>query len=60
MGRHGKDEPVDDGRHFGDMSPQQKADAFDASAADPVGYAQEHFGAGSDEDVNDAKRRHGY
>lgn len=60
MGRHSKDEPEDDGRNFENMEPGDKAKAFDASHADPRGYAQRHFGAGSDDEINDAKRRQGH
>ena len=30
-----------------DMTPQEKADAFDESHADPRGYQQEHFPNGA-------------
>jgi hypothetical protein len=45
MGLRGKSVP-DNGSNYESMTPQQKADAFDASHADPKGYAETHFPAG--------------
>lgn len=36
---------TDNGKRFEDLSAEQKGAEFDASDADPVGYAQRNFGA---------------
>lgn len=58
MGKHKGDT---DSGGFEGLTPQEKADEFDASHSDPVGYAQENFGASTDPDeINDARRGQGY
>lgn len=43
---HGDEQPgTDAGPAFKDLSPQEKADEFDASTEDPRGYAERNFGA---------------
>lgn len=52
---------TDAGVPFGAMTPEQKAAEMDASAADPVRYAQRNFSASSDpEDIDDARRALGF
>lgn len=48
MGRHsGKTPKTDMGPAFGKLAPENKADEFDASHADPRGYAERNFPQGN-------------
>lgn len=39
---------TDTGPAFGDLTPQEKGEEFDASTRDPIGYAARNFGADPD------------
>jgi hypothetical protein len=47
MGKHGggsaKEPRTDQGKGFGEMSPEEKGREFDSSHSDPKGYADRNF-----------------
>ena len=57
MGKHAK-KTEDTGRNWAEMSPVDKAAAFDASHADPSAYAADHFSGNTMPNVSGTGSRH--